>query len=137
MNDSFLLRQKTHGGRGALLAALTIAALTALPVGATQIWNGPSMSFTNLAGSDPTLPSSQDRITSDVWLTPGAIRGLYNAAVEGGYSPLSPVSTEWTCGELPNHASLSYQAWLTWNGKNPPPWWGKTQCFTTFPRTFF
>jgi hypothetical protein len=105
--------------RGALAAALTLAALTAPQVGATEIWNGPLMAFTNLPGSDPTLPSSQDRITLDVWLTRGATRGLYNAAVETGYSSLSPVGTEWAYGALADYASLNYQTWVAWYDKNP------------------
>jgi len=109
-----------HRVRGGLVAALTLAALTSLPAGATEIWNGPMMNFTNLAGSDPTLPSSQDRITLDVWLTRGYTRGLYNAAVESGYSSLSPVGTEWAYGELANYASLNYQTWVDWNGHHPP-----------------
>jgi hypothetical protein len=108
---------------GALVAALGVAALAALPAGATEIWNGPPITFINVEGSDPTLPSSQDRITLDVWLTRGSTRGLYNAAVESGYNsldPVSPVGTEWAYGELADYASLSYQTWINWNGHSPP-----------------
>jgi hypothetical protein len=137
MNDSSLLRQMAHRVHGTLVAALTLAALTALPVGATQIWNGPMITFTNLAGSDPTLPSSQDRITPDVWLTRGATHGLYNAAAESSYSSLSPVGTEWAYGELPNYASLSYQTWVSWNGKNPPSMVGQDAVLHLIPEDIY
>ena len=124
------------GVRGALRAALTLAVLVALPAGATEIWTGPMIDFTNLAGSDPTQPASQDQITLDVWLTRGYTRGLFNAALESGYTSLSPVGTEWAYGELGNYASLNYQTWVAWNGRVPPPWWGKTPCSISFPMTF-
>src|SRR4051794_40069366 len=88
---------------------------------AATVWDGPSMSFTNVLGSDPTLPSSQDRLTPNVWLTRGALRGIYNAKTETSYAHFSsPVGTEWAYGELANYASLTYQNWETWNGHHPP-----------------
>ena len=92
----------------------------ALSAGATESWTGPPIAFVNLPGSDPTLPSSQDRIAPDIWLTRGVNHGLYNAAAEISYGSLSPVGTEWAYGVLPNYASLNYQTWVTWNGKSPP-----------------
>ena len=100
-----------------LLALSVLAAWQA--VGA-EIWNGPSINFTNLMGSDPTLAANQDRLTLNVWLTRGSTRGLYNAAVETSYSSLSPVSTEWAYGALADYASLNYQNWVAWNGNHPP-----------------
>ena len=126
-----------HRVRGALLAALTVTALTALQAGAAEIWNGPLMTFANLAGSNPTLPSSQDRITLDVWLTRGSTHGLYNAAVESSYSSLSPVGTEWAYGELANYASLNYQPWLAWNGKNPPSMVGHDAVLHVIPEDVY
>jgi hypothetical protein len=119
--------------RGTVVAALTIAALTAHQASATEIWNGPLMTFTNLAGSDPNQPSSQDRITLDVWLTRGPTRGLYNAALESGYSSLSPVGTEWAYGELPDYAALTYQTWVVWNGKQPPTMVGRDAVLHIIP----
>jgi hypothetical protein len=106
--------------RGALLAALIVAALPVLQAGAADIWNGSLINFTNVAGSNPSLPDSQDRLTLNVWLTRGPTHGLYNAAVETSYGSLSPVGTEWAYGALPDYASLNYQTWVDWNGKNPP-----------------
>jgi len=122
-----------HRLRGALVAMLAISALAALSAGATEIWNGPLMTFTNLPGSDPTDPSSQDRITADVWLTRGYTRGLYNAAEESGYTSLSPVGTEWAYGELTNYASLNYQTWVVWNGQHPPSMVGQDAVLHLIP----
>ena len=121
------------GVRGALRAALTLAVLVALPAGATEIWTGPMIDFTNLAGSDPTQPASQDQITLDVWLTRGYTRGLFNAALESGYTSLSPVGTEWAYGELGNYASLNYQTWVAWNGKSPPSMVGQDAVLHIIP----
>ena len=89
--------------------------------------------FTNLAGSDPTQPASQDQITLDVWLTRGYTRGLFNAALESGYTSLSPVGTEWAYGELGNYASLNYQTWVAWNGKSPPSMVGQDAVLHIIP----
>ena len=132
-----LLMRLSYQVRGALAAALAVAALTALPAGAAEIWNGPPMTFTNLAGSDPTLPSSHDRITLDVWLTRGATHGLYNAAVESGYSSLSPVGTEWAYGVLANYASLNYQTWVAWSGKHPPSIVGQDAVLHVIPEDIY
>jgi hypothetical protein len=95
--------------------------LAQLQGNAATVWDGPSLSFTNVLGSDPTLPSSQDRLTPNVWLTRGALRGLYNAKTETSYAHFSsPAGTEWAYGELSNYSSLTYQNWETWNGHHPP-----------------
>ena len=122
-----------HRFQGALVAALAVSALTASPAGATEIWNGPPMTFINVQGSDPTQPSSQDRIALDVWLTRGSTQGLYNAAVESSYNSLSPVGTEWAYGELPDYASLNYQTWVAWNGQHPPSMVGQDAVLHIIP----
>jgi hypothetical protein len=119
---------------------LVVSALVALPARATEIWNGPPITFANLTGSDPTLPSSQDRITLDVWLTRGSTHGLYNAAVESSYSSLSPIGTEWAYGELPNYASLNYQTWVAWNGGaggGPPSMVGQDAVLHIIPEDIY
>ena len=110
--------------------------------GAATVWNGPSFSFSNLAGSDPTQPSSQDRLTADIWLTRGSTRGLYNAAVEGGYThSLSPVGTEWAYGELANYAALTYNTWEGWFGGpasgGPPSTVGKDAVLHLIPEDVY
>ena len=98
------------------------------------------MTFTNLPDSNPTLPSSQDRLTPDVWLTRGALHGLYNAAVESSYSSLSPVGTEWAYGTLPSYASLNYQTWVLWNGGSgggPPSMVGQDAVLHVIPEDIY
>jgi hypothetical protein len=104
---------------------LALFAMAERQVMGADIWNGPSISFTNLVGSDPTLAANQDRLTLNVWLTRGPTRGLYNAAVETSYSSLSPVGTEWASGALADYASLNYQTWVVWNGNHPPSMLGQ------------
>lgn len=119
MNAWSLLLQPAYRARLARFALVIPWLLTTFPAGGIEIWNGPSINFTNLMGSDPTLPANQDRLTLNVWLTRGPTRGLYNAAVETSYSSLSPVGTEWAYGALADYASLNYQAWVVWYNKNP------------------
>jgi PEP-CTERM motif len=86
----------------------------------TVIWDGPTTTYSQ-AGTDPTLPADQDRLTSDVWLTRDSTKGLFNVATEASYTHnSSPADTEWAYGELANYASLTYNNWETWNGKHPP-----------------
>src|SRR5438045_6923251 len=95
-----------------LMAALALCAMTGQRLPADEIWNGPSIGFTNLDGSDPQQAGNQDRITSNVWLTRSSIEGLYNAKSETTYThSLSPVNTAWAYGELANYSSLVYQNW--------------------------
>ena len=91
--------------------------------GAT-LWTGPTTNFVNLAGSDTTQAVNQDRLVAGVWITRGASQGLFNAAVETGFTHfLSPADTEWADGDLANYGSLSYVDWDTWakNGHGGPP----------------
>ncbi len=103
---------------GLLAALLALAALTAPPLaGAATVWNGPTMTFSKAAGTDPTLPANQDRITANVWVTRGANQGIYNAKTESAYSHnLSPADTEWAFGTTANYASLTYTSWEDWYG---------------------
>jgi hypothetical protein len=137
MNAWSLPLQPAYRARLARFALLIPWLLTTFPAGGTEIWNGPSINFTNLMGSDPTLPVNQDRLTLNVWLTRGATKGLYNAAVETSYSSLSPVGTEWAYGALADYASLNYQAWVVWNGKNPPSMVGKDAVLHLIPDDTF
>jgi hypothetical protein len=90
-------------------------------VGQGIVWSGPAVQFTEPAGGSGSDPANQDQITQDVWLTRNPTKGLYNAALESGYTSfLSPTNTEWAYGALANYASLNYQNWQAWNGGNPP-----------------
>ena len=99
------------GRIGGFLALVAIAILTTGPAVALEIWDGPTLGFTNFTSSDV------DRITPSVWITRGSSRGIYNAVVEVGYAhSLSPVGTEWAYGELTNYSSLVYKDWEDWFG---------------------
>jgi glucose/arabinose dehydrogenase len=89
--------------------------ITALSSNAATLWTGPNTNFVNVAGSDPSQPANQDRLTPGVWITRGSEFGIYNAASEGGFTHfLSPKDTAWADGTLANYASLSYVDWNTW-----------------------
>ncbi len=100
-----------------LLTLLVLALVAATGGKSAEVWSGPYMGFTNLAGSDPAQASSQDRITPSVWLTRASTRGIYNIVAESGYThSLSPIGTEWAYGELTNYSSLIYNSWEGWFG---------------------
>ena len=84
---------------------------------AATIWNGPKITFSKAAGSDPNLAANQDRITANVWITRGATQGIYNAKAETLYAHnFSPADTEWAYGTIANYASLTYKTWEEWYG---------------------
>ncbi len=116
--------------------------LTQSQSGAIEVWNGPLITFTNISGSDPNEATNQDRITSDVYLVRGALRGIYNAALEPSYSHLSsPVGTEWAYGQLNNYASLVYTDWEDWfggkAGGGPPSTLGKDAVLHIIPEDIY
>ena len=52
-----------------VLRAAAVFLISAGAARAATIWNGPPISFTKTAGSDPNLAANQDRITANFWLT--------------------------------------------------------------------
>jgi hypothetical protein len=97
-------------------AAMMLSCTIGYSQGVT-VWTGPTMIFTESAGADGSQPTDQDRLTSTVWITRNVIKGLFNAATEGGYSHfLSPADTAWAYGSLNNYASLTYTNWEGWFG---------------------
>lgn len=113
--------------------AVTLWLVLVAASAAQTVWNGPSFTFTKADGDDWTLEAHQDRITPQVWLTRGALAGLFNIAVEPAYdlgTRLSPLDTEWafaglngnaTTGvEAANHASLTFAAWAASLDDFPP-----------------
>ena len=103
-----------------VLCVLWTLAYPGSAVKAAVIWSGGDVVFNRAAGVDWTLSANQDRITSDVWLTRGATKGLFNIAQESTYSnTLSPTGTEWAYGVSANIASLTFKDWESWHGKNP------------------
>jgi len=110
-------------GHAALLMTLALISLAA-PLGlqGTTIWTGPTISFTNYLGSDPTQPSSQDRMTTNVWITRGANMGIYNAALETVFtSGYSPANTEWADGFATNYSALTFTDWEDWSHSSVHP----------------
>jgi glucose/arabinose dehydrogenase len=109
-----------------LLPALIVLAQLVGPIAseAATVWTGPVTAFTDPAGSDPTLPANQDRLTPNVWITRGLENGIYNAKTETGFTHFfSPADTEWADGTTANYSSLSYTDWNTWakNVHGGPP----------------
>ncbi len=83
---------------------------------AATVWTGPTTTFTDAAGADPTQAANQDRLTPNVWITRGTEQGVYNAKTETGFSHFfSPQDTEWADGTTATYASLSYTDWNTWS----------------------
>ena len=63
------------------------------------VWNGPSIAFAKPDFADWTLPSNQDRLTNDVWLTRRNTRPLFNIVIEEfAEDRTSPLDTEWAFG---------------------------------------
>jgi glucose/arabinose dehydrogenase len=100
---------------------LCVAALSAPLSGrAATIWTGPTTTFTDVDGSDPTQPVNQDRLTPSIWITRGSSQGIYNAKTEAGFThTLSPADTEWADGTTATYSSLSYMDWNTWAQSHP------------------
>ena len=102
-----------------LSAALLCVGWTS--AGAMTVGTGPSIDFVRLPNADPTLAENQDRITDTVWITRGAIQGLFNFAREDGYSDSSPAGTQWAFQGLNGNptegfsaaefASLNFSTW--------------------------
>lgn len=88
------------------------AASTAAPIvwSATSGSSGTWLSFSKPTGADPQDPLFQDRITDNVWITRATTLGIYNARQESGYSPVSPLDTEWAWDLAGNNSGLSIQA---------------------------
>jgi hypothetical protein len=86
---------------------------------AATIWSGPPVTFTKPNFVDWTLPEYQDRIIDGVWITRANAAGIFNIAVEPGYSPASPTGTEWATGTAADWESLTFAPWVEWNGNQP------------------
>ena len=105
-----------------IVGLLAVCVFGPLSTNAQTLWTNTPISFTNYPGSDPTLPSSQDRMTPNVWLTRDSSRGPFNSRYETTFATYSPYDTEWANGTTANYASLSYTDWFDWSkGVNPTP----------------
>lgn len=79
---------------------------------ASTIWDGPATTFTLAGFTDVTQPENQDRITDNVWITRGATKGLFNAALETFYESTSPAGTQWAVGTIADGVeTLTFDTW--------------------------
>ena len=98
-----------------LFAGFCLAAFCGVRADAATVWNGPTISFINAGGSDPSQPANQDRLTPNVWISRGSLQGIFNAKSEAGFTHFfSPADTEWADGTTANFSSLNYTDWDTW-----------------------
>lgn len=102
--------------------------LVAATSSASTIWNGPVISFTKAPGTDSSLPTNQDRITDNVWITRDSTGGgIYNTKIETAFdkppivlNSISPAGTEWAFGTTDDIGSLSFDTWVRTVGQSPP-----------------
>ena len=113
-----------------LLVLLAAFALSSVSIAhATEVWSGRTFGFSKAPFANPALPANQDRITPTCWITRGNTMGIYNIALETGFTHLeSPKNTEWATGDAVNHASLAFTDWETWTASNPPATVGVNAC---------
>ena len=81
----------------------------------SNIWSGPIVQFSKENGSNPSLESNQDRITSNVWITRGNNGGqIFNIVKENSASKsFSPRGTLWAKGNLDNIDNLTFEPFRT------------------------
>jgi len=109
----------------------TIAAIGAAIAGAASIANasvvysGLDFTYEYAGFGDLSLEENQDRITDNVWIVRGLIRGIFNIAQEPAYqgsgnSGPSPVGTLWAFGTTADYDTLTYVPWATLHDGFPP-----------------
>lgn len=107
-----------------VLATLTLVMFVSGTTRAATLWNGPPITFSKTAFSDPALAANQDRITANVWITRASTRGIYNIApgAETFYAAfVSPTGTRWAVGSLAMGVeNLTFSPWQSAVGSNPP-----------------
>jgi len=102
-----------------ILVPFLLILLNCIGLKAQTIWTGSTTTFIKEKNGDWTLEASQDRITSNVWLTRANNGGIFNFAFEpAGASTISPKDTEWAYGTTANYASLTYQNLKALKGGN-------------------
>jgi len=88
------------------------------------IWTGATIVFTKEVGADFTLPENQDALTTNVIITRGDSRGLYNIATETvaefGCDSTSPHDTEWALGTIADYDTLTYDTFINTSNCGPP-----------------
>lgn len=102
------------------LSALLGLCAASVPAHALEVWSGRTFFFVRPDGADWTQAVNQDRIRPAVWLTRKNTMGLFNIALESGFTSASPAGTEWATGDAANYASLTFRPWVQWTANNPP-----------------
>lgn len=85
-------------------------------VNPNTVWSGESMVFAKENNADWTLAANQDQLTSNVSLTRGNTRGLFNIVIdtEGGQDGggPQPSDTEWAIGSISDGiGALNFTTW--------------------------
>jgi len=83
---------------------------------ASLVFSGLDFTYEYAGFGDLTLEENQDRITDNVWIVRGVIRGIFNIAQEPAYqgsgnSGPSPVGTLWAFGTTADYDTLTYMPW--------------------------
>ena len=83
---------------------------------AETVFSGLDYSYHYAGFGDLALEENQDRITDNVWIVRGTIRGIFNIAQEPAYqgsgsSGPSPTGTMWAFGTTADYDTLSYTTW--------------------------
>jgi len=104
---------------GLVLALWAGSSLTSMATAAPLIYTGYAITFTKTPASDHTLPANQDRILSDVIITRGGTRGIYNIAEEASYADnSSPAGTAWAFTHNNPLATVTAANWAALNFTN-------------------
>lgn len=111
-----------HCHRLCLLLSFGLFATLSATLEASPLDTEPTVTFTKTSNADPTLEENQDRISDQVWITRDATKGIYNAAIEGGYTQFtSPLGTEWAMGTTDDDlSSLDFGTWYEAVENRPP-----------------
>jgi hypothetical protein len=107
-----------------LLGGMATVCLATVAIAQPTIWTGPNITFSKLGSASVALPSSQDRLTDNVWLTRASSEGMFNIAPgkELGYVRFtSPADTKWATAAMlandgktiaaSNWADLAFADW--------------------------
>jgi hypothetical protein len=116
-----------RAGLAAAALALLVAALGSPARAAPIVWSGLTVSFSKPSGADFTQPQFQDSLTPSVVITRANTQGIFNIAVESGFSASSPAGTEWATdlnnpGQViaaANFGALSFATWTQAYGSSP------------------
>ncbi|MDF1808160.1 MAG: hypothetical protein P1U42_00535 [Phycisphaerales bacterium] len=92
---------------------------------AETVFSGLDFSYHYAGFGDLSLEENQDRITDNVWIVRGTMRGVFNIAQEpfyqgsGSFGP-SPLGTLWAYGTTADYDTLSYTTWADLHDGHPP-----------------